>query len=99
MAGSGNIQVGQGPPIGLGGPPPGQGEPQPGGRPNLAPSPGMGMAPAGQQNQGQIPPGPNMHHYRGIIPQFVSTSVVEKFFKKLLQLNGIKSKTSINIIL
>lgn len=69
MAGSGNIQVGQGPPIGLGGPPPG-GEPQ-GGRPHLAQSPGMGMAPAGQNNN-QGPPGPNMNQYRGIIPQFVS---------------------------
>jgi hypothetical protein len=83
VAGSGNIQGGPGLPVG---PTPGQVEGPAGGRPNSGQSPGMGMAPAGQHpgpqnNQAQVPPGPhqigpNMHHYRGIIPPFVSKVLI-----------------------
>lgn len=78
--GSGSTQGAQGPPINIGSQP-GHTEGPSGGRPNLGPSPGMGMGQAGphgsQNNQNPLPSGPhqvgpNMHHYRGLIPPFVS---------------------------
>ncbi|XP_051158861.1 protein PRRC2C isoform X5 [Leptopilina boulardi] len=74
--GNGNTQVAQGPLINIVCPP-GHTEGPNGGRPNLAQSPGMAMGQAGPpNNQSSIPSGPhqvgpNVHHYRGIIPPFM----------------------------
>ncbi|XP_044595576.1 protein PRRC2C-like isoform X3 [Cotesia glomerata] len=78
--GGGSTQVGQGPPVGLSGTP-GHSEGLGGGRPSLGQSPVMGSVPAGQPNQGvavsssvnptAAAPGPNIHHYRGLIPPFM----------------------------
>lgn len=79
--GSGNTPAAQGLPLNV----PGSGghtqEGPGGGRQNLGQSPNMGVGQGGQHNaannQGPAPSGshqigPNMHHYRGLIPQFVS---------------------------
>ncbi|XP_034934414.1 protein PRRC2B isoform X3 [Chelonus insularis] len=75
--GGGSTPVGQGPPIGIG-PAPGHSEGLGGGRQNLGPSPVMGTAQAGQQSNqssastgANTASGPNLHHYRGLIPPFM----------------------------
>lgn len=80
--GSGNTPGGQGLPLNI---PAAGGHTQEGpagGRQNLGQSPNMAAGPGGQHNsvnnQGSAPAsgahqiGPNLHHYRGLIPPFVS---------------------------
>lgn len=80
--GNGNTPAGQGLPLNI---PVSGGHTQEGpggGRQNLGQSPNMGAGPGGQHNsvnnQGSAPSsgshqiGPNLHHYRGLIPPFVS---------------------------
>jgi len=80
--GNGNTPAGQGLPLNI---PVSGGHTQEGpggGRQNLGQSPNMVAGPAGQHNsvnnQGSAPSsgshqiGPNLHHYRGLIPPFVS---------------------------
>ncbi|XP_072748347.1 uncharacterized protein Nocte isoform X5 [Anoplolepis gracilipes] len=80
--GNGNTPGGQGLPLNI---PVSGGHTQEGpggGRQNLAQSPNMGAAPAGQHNsvnnQGSAPSsgqiGPNLHHFRGLIPPFMYRS-------------------------
>lgn len=76
--GSGNIPEVLVPPMNIG--PGGYTEAPGGGRSNLGQSPGMGLVQVGPSNvsQGSSGPsnphiGPNMHHYKGIIPSFVSS--------------------------
>ncbi|XP_011644357.1 protein PRRC2C isoform X7 [Pogonomyrmex barbatus] len=81
--GNGNTPAGQGLPLNI---PVSGGHTQEGpggGRQNLGQSPNMGAGPGGQHNsvnnQGSAPSsssqiGPNMHHYRGIIPPFMYRS-------------------------
>ncbi|XP_018302966.1 protein PRRC2C isoform X3 [Mycetomoellerius zeteki] len=82
--GNGNTPVGQGLPLNI---PVSGGHTQEGpggGRQNLGQSPNMGAGPAGQHNsvnnQGSAPSsgshqiGPNLHHYRGLIPPFMYRS-------------------------
>lgn len=84
--GNGNTPAGQGLPLNI---PGSGGHPQEGpggGRQNLGQSPNMGVGQGGQHNpannQGSAPSsgshqiGPNMHHYRGLIPPFVSIVIV-----------------------
>lgn len=96
--GNGNTPGGQGLPLNI---PVSGGHTQEGpggGRQNLGQSPNMGAGPAGQHNsvnnQGSAPStgthqiGPNLHHFRGLIPPFVSlllrflskTSICVNFF-------------------
>ncbi|XP_020288922.1 protein PRRC2C-like isoform X4 [Pseudomyrmex gracilis] len=89
--GSGNTPGGQGLPLNI---PVSGGHIQEGpggGRQNLGQSPNMGAGPAGQHNainnQGSAPSsgsqiGPNMHHYRGIIPPFVSVSLNNPMYRQ-----------------
>ncbi|XP_011689598.1 PREDICTED: protein PRRC2C isoform X5 [Wasmannia auropunctata] len=80
--GNGNTPAGQGLPLNI---PVSGGHTQEvpgGGRQNLGQSPNMGAGPAGQHNavnnQGSAPSsgslGPNLHHYRGLIPPFMYRS-------------------------
>ncbi|CAL1675422.1 unnamed protein product [Lasius platythorax] len=82
--GNGNTPGGQGLPLNI---PVSGGHTQEGpggGRQNLGQSPNMGAGPAGQHNsvnnQGSAPPsgthqiGPNLHHFRGLIPPFMYRS-------------------------
>lgn len=80
-SGSGNSGV-QAPPLNITGPVGGHTDLSGGSRQNLVQSPNMGMAQAGpphnssnsqnalSSNSHQV--GPNLHHYRGLIPPFVS---------------------------
>jgi len=80
--GSGNTTGGQGLPLNMSASGGHTQEGPGGGRQNLGQSPNMGAGPGGQHNavnnqssvssSGTHQIGPNLHHYRGLIPPFVS---------------------------
>lgn len=103
--GNGNTQAGQVLPLNAPGPGGHTQEGPGGGRQNLAQSPNMVVGQGGQHNaannQGSVPPtgshqiGPNIHHYRGFIPPFVST---HSFITLCMHMNLSFSQSTVNIM-